>query len=232
MLDRNSTDLSVINDPSAEERIARDPDDWYPTPAYCPLALLEHETFEGDIWDPCCGDGEMIIALKTRLANSNRFIASDLNFHGYGIGGRDFLKVDVTTPVVDNIITNFPFGLIDPMMKHALAASRRKVASFARLGLLCGGKRRAFLVEHPPQRILIFCERVTMFSRRTQVKHRLAGKKETSGILDCAWYIWDKNSDDHMRVSLIKPGRKHEYGDVTRTIRNHLIERAIARFAA
>lgn len=211
------------------EKIERDPDDHYPTPAYATLALLEHETFDGDIWDSCCGDGEMIIALKWLLANANKFIASDLNDHGYGWTGRDFLHVDVSRPVVNNLITNPPFRDIDVMIRHAIAASRRKTAILARLAILEGGKRYALFEQNPPSRVHIFTERVTMYSRRQLALMSAAGEKPRSSKTACAWFIWDKQSDDHMVMSLIRPGRKHAYADVTRRIRSALNERYIAR---
>lgn len=209
--------------------VPRDPADFYPSPAYVSLSLLEHEQFQGTIWDPCCGDGELILALMTRLANSNTFRASDINDWGFNATIQDFLTVPTTKPLVENIITNLPFGLIDEMMPRAIALTTQKFASFSRLGILCGGKRRAFFEAHPPNRILIFTERVTTYSRNVQVQYHLDGKTESSSVSDCCWMVWDKSSTDRMKITLIEPGRKHVYRDVTRRIRSHLIERAVAR---
>lgn len=215
--------------PRKRSGVPRDPADFYPTPAYVTLSLLDHEQFDGTIWDPCCGDGELILALMTRLANSNRMIASDLNDWGFNATIQDFLTVPTDRPFVENIITNLPFGLIDEMMPRALALTTHKFASFCRLGVLCGGKRREFLEANPPSRILIHTERVTCYARNVQVQYFLDGKTESSSVSDCCWLVWDKHSTDRMKITLIEPGRKHVYRDVTRRIRSHLIQRAVER---
>ena len=206
--------------------------DMYPTPAFASLSLLDLEHFHGTIWDPCCGDGELIMALMTRLSNSNRFLSSDLHDWGFGATIQDFLTIPTDKPLVENIITNLPFGLIDEMMPRALALTTQKFASFCRLGILCGGKRRAFFEDHPPNRILLFTERVTTYARNIQVQYFLEGKKESSSVSDCCWLVWDKSSTDHMKITLIEPGRKHVYRDVTSRIRSHLIQRAVERYLA
>ncbi|MDE8344167.1 MAG: hypothetical protein POG24_10155, partial [Acidocella sp.] len=33
--------------------------DFYPTPGWATYALINSEQFEGDIWEPACGDGSM-----------------------------------------------------------------------------------------------------------------------------------------------------------------------------
>ena len=234
MLDHVAPKLKLIKRKPARLRkgVPRDKQDFYPTPAYVTLALLEHEQFEGTIWDPCCGDGELIYALMTRLANSNTFRMSDLNDWGCNATIQDFLTVPTEKPLVENIITNLPFGLMDEMLPRGIALTTQKFATFARLGLLCGGKRRPFFHAHPPNRILVFSERCSTWSRNVQAKMHLEGKKETSSVTDTAWYVWDKASTDHMKIVLIEPGRKHVYRDVTRRIRSHLIQRAVERLVA
>ena len=37
--------------------MTRQKDDFYPTPLIAIEALLDHENFDGDIWEPACGDG-------------------------------------------------------------------------------------------------------------------------------------------------------------------------------
>jgi len=237
MLDRTRSNQRLVQSriiaptpPRKRSGVPRHFADFFPTPAYATLALLDHEDFEGTIWDPCCGDGEVILALMTRLANANRFLASDLYDWGFNATIQDFLTIPTDKPLVENIITNLPYGLIDDMMPRALALTTQKFASFCRLGILAGGKRRAFFEAHPPNRIFVFCERVTVFARETQVKFFLEGKKETTSVSDCCWMVWDKSSTDRMKLTLIEPGRKHVYRDVTRRIRSHLIQRAVERY--
>ena len=38
--------------------------DFYPTPPWATLALIDNERFEGRIWEPACGDGTMARVLQ------------------------------------------------------------------------------------------------------------------------------------------------------------------------
>src|ERR1700723_2678214 len=78
--------------------------DFFPTPAWATYALIENEPFEGEIWEPACGDGSMAEVLGLF---GNPVIASDLYDRGFGTSGIDFLK---SNQVTDNIVTNPPYN--------------------------------------------------------------------------------------------------------------------------
>jgi tRNA G10 N-methylase Trm11 len=79
--------------------------EFYPTPPEATRALLSVEVFEGDIWEPACGDG----AISKVLSEAGyQVVSTDLIDRGYGAGGHNFLKSD--TPLAKNIITNPPYG--------------------------------------------------------------------------------------------------------------------------
>ena len=79
--------------------------EFYPTPPEATRALLSVEHFEGDIWEPACGDGAISKVLEEA---GYSVISTDLINRGYGRGGQNFLKS--TTPLARNIITNPPYG--------------------------------------------------------------------------------------------------------------------------
>lgn len=79
--------------------------EFYPTPPEATRALLSVESFEGDIWEPACGDGAISKVLK---AAGYQVVSTDLINRGYGAGGHNFLKSDKT--LAKNIITNPPYG--------------------------------------------------------------------------------------------------------------------------
>jgi hypothetical protein len=79
--------------------------EFYPTPPEATRALLSVESFEGDIWEPACGDGAISKVLK---ASGYQVVSTDLIDRGYGAGGHNFLKSN--TPLAKNIITNPPYG--------------------------------------------------------------------------------------------------------------------------
>lgn len=79
--------------------------EFYPTPPEATRALLSVESFEGDIWEPACGDGAIS---KVFEAAGYQVVSTDLIDRGYGVGGHNFLKSD--KPLAKNIITNPPYG--------------------------------------------------------------------------------------------------------------------------
>ena len=87
-------------------------------------------------------------------------LSTDLIDRGFGESGIDFL-LDYTT-TADNIVTNPPFKLAEPFVRHALARSRRKVAMLARLAWLEGKGRKRLYAESPIARVWVFSERVPM----------------------------------------------------------------------
>lgn len=73
--------------------------DFYPTPSWATKALIDHEDFEGSIWEPACGDG----AISKTLEGYGGYdvTSTDLYDRGYGEGGVDFIDYH---PRVGNII--------------------------------------------------------------------------------------------------------------------------------
>ena len=79
--------------------------EFYPTPPEATRALLSVESFEGDIWEPACGDGAISKVLE---AAGYQVVSTDLIDRGFGAGGHNFLKS--SRPLAKNIITNPPYG--------------------------------------------------------------------------------------------------------------------------
>ena len=67
--------------------------------------MLAHETFDGPIWEPACGDGAIARVLERA---GHRVIATDLIDRGYGEAGVDFLTT--AEPRARHIVTNPPYG--------------------------------------------------------------------------------------------------------------------------
>ncbi len=68
--------------------------DFYPTPAWATFALIENESFRGDIWECACGDGAMSSVLSQ---TGNSVISSDLYDRGFGESGVDFTATQTNT---------------------------------------------------------------------------------------------------------------------------------------
>ncbi len=163
------------------DTINRQRDDFYPTPRISIEALLSVEKFDGDIWEPACGDG----AISSVLQNHGYSVTStDLIDRGYGTAGVDFL-LDWQN-IADNIVTNPPFKLAEEFAVHALRASRCKVAFLCRLAWLEGKARRRLFCSTPLARVWVHSSRVPIW--RTGEP----GGKNTGGIIAFAWFVWDR----------------------------------------
>jgi len=169
--------------------------DFYPTPDWATLALIEHEEFEGSIWEPACGDGAMARVLETTGCS---VLATDLFDRGFGHVGEDFLSSD---RVADNIITNPPFNSAEGFVRHGLTQSKRKLALLLRLAFLEGGNRYKTIFAHtPPTRTWVFSERITFYPK--------GAKRLGSGTTAYAWFVWDKSELGKAELRWLPPGYK------------------------
>lgn len=151
--------------------------DFYPTPRNATVALLEAEKFEGDIWEPACGDG----AISRVLEEYGHTVRStDLIDRGYGEGGHDFLWA---TDTATNIITNPPFTLGQEFVEKALACTTGKVAILAKLQFLEGAKRKKMFETLPLKSVYVFSKRLTMT--------RNGEKMKNSGMLAFMWLVFE-----------------------------------------
>jgi len=175
--------------------------DFYPTPTWAVMALIDNEKFEGDIWECACGDGEMSAVLQT---TGNDVYSSDLYNRGYGDSGLDFLKSSRTA---DNIVTNPPFNSAEDFVLQAEKLARKKYAFLLRLAFLEGGSRqkRIFNIT-PPSRVWVFSERITFYPRDAEIKG--------SGTTAYAWFVWDKSHTGQTELKWLPLGYK---GNTIRT---------------
>jgi hypothetical protein len=153
--------------------------DFYPTPEYVTQVLLDNEKFEGEIWEPACGDGAMSEVLKR---NNYNVYSTDIMNRNYGDDHFDFM---LSTRQTDNIITNPPFKIGTKFTIRALKLVKRKVAIFNKLSFLEGKERRDKVYSQKSLKtVYVFSERVTF-------------NQDSGGMLAFAWFVFDKehNSD-------------------------------------
>ena len=106
--------------------------------------------------------------------------STDLIDRGYGEGNTDFLTSDLTAP---NIITNPPFSIAEPFLKHALNQTTGKVAFLCKLQFLEGAKRKIIFENSPLKTVYVFSKRLTMT--------RNGEKMKNSGMLAFCWLVWE-----------------------------------------
>src|SRR5829696_788614 len=85
--------------PTLKRTADLDGPDFFPTPSWATHALIAHEPFVGEIWEPACGNGAMSRVLAR---TGNRVISSDLYDRGFGEVGHDFIT---TNRVFNNVVT-------------------------------------------------------------------------------------------------------------------------------
>lgn len=169
--------------------------DFFPTPSWATEALVDKESFKGDMWECACGNGAMSEVLETVCRNT---YSSDLYDRGYGDAGLDFLS---STKRFDNIVTNPPYNAAEGFLKAGLELAGEKFALLLRLAFLEGANRqRTIFNDHPPSRVWVFSERITFYPAGAEVKG--------SGTTAYAWFVWDKNAPNRTELKWFEPGYK------------------------
>ncbi len=173
--------------------------DFFPTPAWATHALIDNERFEGEIWEPACGNGSMARVLEE---TGCPVIATDLFDRGYGTTGVDFLDSNMLR---DNIVTNPPYNAAEGFVHRGLANSRQKFALLLRLAFLEGGNRQRTIFEpNPPSRVWVFSERITFYPA--------GAVQKGSGTTAYAWFVWDKSAIGQTELRWFPSGYKARYG--------------------
>jgi hypothetical protein len=181
--------------PTAKRRADLDGPDFFPTPAWATRALIDNETFDGEIWECACGDGEMARVLAEA---GHKVHATDLYARGHGESGVDFLA---STRETDNIVTNPPYNVAEAFVAQGLKLARRKFALLLRLAFLEGANRaNTIFLKHPPSRVWVFSERITFYMKDAA--------RAGSGTTAYAWFVWDKHASPGTELRWLKPGYK------------------------
>ena len=176
--------------------------DFFPTPAWATYALIDNESFSGDIWECACGNGAMSQVLNETGRN---VISSDLYDRGFGEADHDFLNSWRRAP---NIITNPPYNSAEGFVASGLERTERKFALLLRLAFLEGAKRQRTIFDRcPPARVWVFSERITFYPAGATVKG--------SGTTAYAWFVWDKDAIGCTELRWFKPGYKARYSSGT-----------------
>jgi hypothetical protein len=162
------------------------PGDLYDTPPEAVHALLKVEALPRLIWEPACGTGNIVMALREA---GHEVFASDLNNRGCPDSESrvDFLLPTGPTRLFEAVVTNPPFSLAEQFVRVALERAPL-VIMLLRLAFYESDKRTNILDNAGLARIHVFANRLPMM-------HRVGwtGRKASSSI-PFAWYVW---SADH-----------------------------------
>jgi hypothetical protein len=156
---------------------------WYCEPRRAIDALLDVEKFDGSVWDPACGGGNIPRACRDRGIEA---IGTDIVQRGGADAVADFLR---DTPLsMDHIITNPPFELAVEFTLHALSLARHKVAIVQRTSWLEGRKRHRQLFSGGR------LARMWQFSSRISMPPGGVNVAAKNGSVSYAWFVF---SNDH-----------------------------------
>lgn len=184
--------------PTTKRNADLDGPDFFPTPRWATFALMEYEEFQGNIWEPACGNGAMADVM---IECGHDVESTDLYDRGYGESGLDFL---VAKRSADNIVTNPPYNCAEGFVRSGVQNSRNKFALLLRLAFLEGANRcKTIFSECPPSRVWVFSERITFYPAGVTAKG--------SGTTAYAWFVWDKAAPDRTEVNWLPPGLKKRY---------------------
>lgn len=178
----------------------RDPHDWYVEPqrATHQLLVAEFMEFGATIYDPACGQGNVVAAAR---ACGFRAFGRDLvdrvsRLPGgpppWFLGTEDFTgDAGVSADPDWSIVTNPPYfggrGAED-FIRRALAHTRKKTCVFVALPFVAGERRAAGLFrEHPPHRIWIVTPRPSCPPGGVLA----SGLKAEGDRKDYCWLVWD-----------------------------------------
>lgn len=173
----------------------RDGLDFYIEPRWTVDALLDVEPFIGQIWDPACGSGTILMACANRYG-IDRVTGSDIADRGVG-GVQDFLDPQYQFVNVENIICNPPYGVAEAFVRRSLGIASRKVAMLVQSKFPYSQTRHALFSSYPPARIYFLSDRPSM----PPGDLLLAGKiKPEGGKLDFLWMVWEAGRPEPVRT--------------------------------
>jgi hypothetical protein len=164
---------------------ARSETDFYPTPPEVTNTLIRFLDLPEStvIWEPACGEGDMVSALQH---NGYSVIATDLSY------GQDFLTEAL--PECDWIITNPPFSKATEFITHALELG--KPCAFLLKSQFWHAKSRLDLFrKNPPAYVLPLTWRPDF----------LYGAKSGSPTMECLWTVWIPGDHEIIYYPLEKP---------------------------
>lgn len=169
----------------------RDEFDFYQEPSRASEALFRVEAFEGSVWDPACGKGNIVYSA---LAAGHEAVGSDIvNRHPidppWFFGEIDFLNY-AGPAIAANVVTNPPFYRAkgaEAFIRRALSLVGGKVAAFVDIRFIAGGERaRGIFSEFPPKSVWIIHPRVSC----PPGEYLEAGGKAGNGSSDWCWLVW------------------------------------------
>lgn len=166
--------------------VTREKDDFYATPPLAVKELMKLETFDKNIWEPCCGMNHITNVLKDNNYNVKTSDIIDRVNDG-SVEIIDFLNYN--EKYNGDIITNPPYKLATEFVYKSIETITygHKVAMFLKLTFLETKKRYELFKKYPPKVIYV----ASMRFGCSQTGEFNSDGNTGSAIAYC-WYIWEK----------------------------------------
>jgi len=172
---------SIVPDMQDRDRL-----DFYPTPPGATRALLSVESFDGAIWEPACGEGDMTRPLREA---GYRVFATDIKDYGGDplVRAWDFLSPLPLRPSgLRHIVTNPPFRLASEFAYRARESVPGKVCLLVRLMWLESLRRRDLWTDCNLARVWVFRDRLPFQRGRLAVEGEGGGR-----MMPYMWAVFD-----------------------------------------
>lgn len=171
----------------------RGKDDWYVEPYWATEGLLKVERFVGDVYDPCCGGGNIVSTLRANGVDAYGADIVDRTCDAIWFSGtQNFLEDPV--PTCSNIMMNPPYFRgegTEAFIRKALQVVPGKVVCFVEARFLYSERRASGIyAECPPHRIYVISPRPSC----PPGEFLLGGGKAEGGNPDYLWLVWDNSS--------------------------------------
>ena len=166
--------------------VIREMDDFYATPPLAVKKLMKLETFDKNIWEPCCGMNHITNVLKDNNYNVRTSDIIDRVNDG-SVEIIDFLNYN--EKYNGDIITNPPYKFATEFVYKSMETitNGHKVAMFLKLTFLETKKRYELFKKYPPKVIYV----ASMRFGCSQTGEFNSNGNTGSAIAYC-WYIWEK----------------------------------------
>ena len=168
----------------------RKEDDFYSTPSRATRLLLKKESFGNRIFEPACGIGAISNVL---LENGYWVYSSDKIDRGYTKNIVDFFDLKTNPDEHFSIVTNPPFQCrynnkimrVEDWLLRSFEIGAGKVALFLKTTALAGKRRSEIFEKSGFKKLWQFRERVSLYRSDIEM--------DNSGMMDFAWFIFEKN---------------------------------------
>jgi hypothetical protein len=166
---------------------ARKERDEYNTPFWVVQTLIPHIPRGRKIWEPACGQGNIVRVLAD---NGYNVYASDI------FDGDDFFNPNHDAAGADGIITNPPYELA-----HAFIA--RAIDMMMPSGFICMLLPSDFSYAKSRRELFADCR---VFAKKIELTKRIVWFERSDGIRAApsenhAWYIWDWQHEGPARLA-------------------------------